>query len=356
MLLKKIVLTGGGTGGHVTPNLALLKNLSLEGYKAYYIGSKNGIEKEILKDFEIEYFSISTGKLRRYLDVKNITDAFRIVKGIGDSIKIIKKLDPDIIFSKGGFVSVPVVLAGKLCGIPVVIHESDITPGLANKISMPFATAVCVAFPEALNIVDKSKGVLTGTPIRQELFKGSKEQGLKYCGFRDNKPVILMMGGSQGSKKLNSYLRSGIKRILINYNVVHICGKGNLEKEFDNLNGYKQFEYVADELPHIFAITDLVVSRAGANSIYEILALKKPNLLIPLSKNVSRGDQILNANSFSKQGFSKVIDEENLTEDILVSQIDELYSLKANYIKNMEKSNLKDGVKEIMSAIKKYTK
>ena len=354
--MKKIVLTGGGTGGHVTPNLALIESLNKESYEVYYVGSKAGIEKEILQEFEIEYFSISTGKLRRYLDVKNITDAFRIIKGIGDSVKVLKKINPDIIFSKGGFVSVPVVLAGKLCKIPVIIHESDITPGLANKISMPFATAICMAFPEAFDAVDKNKGVLTGTPIRQELFKGSKEQGLKHCGFKDKKPVILMMGGSQGSKKLNTYLRDGLESILKNYNVVHICGKGNLENELENTSGYKQFEYVKDELPHIFAMADMVISRAGANSIYEILALKKPNLLIPLSKNVSRGDQILNANSFSKQGFSKVIDEDDLTKDVLIKQIDELYKSKDSYVKNMEKSNLKDGVKEVISIIKRYTK
>lgn len=354
--MKKIVLTGGGTGGHVTPNIALLPSLAKNKYDIHYIGSKNGIEKEIVSGFDIPYYSISTGKLRRYLDFKNVTDAFRIVKGVGDAVKIIKKISPDVIFSKGGFVSVPVVLAGKLCGVPVIIHESDITSGLANKIAMPFATAVCVAFPEAIETVEKNKAVLTGTPIREELFSGKRSEGLNHCGFKDDKPVILMIGGSQGSKKLNSYLRESLGVLLKKYNVVHICGKGNLEQSLLNTSGYKQLEYVKDELPHIFALADLIISRAGANSIYEILALKKPNLLIPLSKEVSRGDQILNADSFSKQGFSLVMQESDLTAGTLTGSIEKLFSSKSSYIKNMEKSSLKNGVGEVMSVIKKHTK
>lgn len=353
--MKKIVLTGGGTGGHVTPSLALLPTLISEGYKPYYIGSKNGIEKEIVSKCEIPYYGISTGKLRRYLDIKNFTDAFRILKGIKDSISIIREIKPDIIFSKGGFVSVPVVIAGKLCKIPIVIHESDLTPGLANKISMPLATSVCVAFPETLKNIENNKGILTGTPIRNELFQGNKIEGYKITGLSNDKPIILMIGGSQGSKKLNLYLRNSLNKLLKSYNVIHICGKGNLDNSLTNLMGYKQFEYVTNELPHIYAITNIVVSRAGANSIYEFLALKKPNLLIPLSKDVSRGDQILNAKSFFSQGFSKVIEEENLTEQILINEINDLFSSRYKYIDNMKNSKLKNGIKEVLSVIKNNT-
>ena len=354
--MKKIVLTGGGTGGHVTPNIALLPSLAKNKYDIHYIGSKNGIEKEILSEYDIPYYSISTGKLRRYLDFKNVTDAFRIVKGVGDAVKLIRKISPDIIFSKGGFVSVPVVLAGKICGVPVIIHESDITSGLANKIAMPFATAVCVAFPEAVETVEKDKAVLTGTPIRKELFTGKRSEGLNHCAFPSDKPVILMIGGSQGSKKLNTYLRESLNKLLKKYNVIHICGKGNLEQTLLHTSGYKQFEYVKNELPHILAASDLIISRAGANSIYEILALKKPNILIPLSKEVSRGDQILNADSFSKQGFSLVLQEEELTSDTLILAIEKLFSSQTVYIKAMEKSPLKNGVAEVISVIKKHTK
>lgn len=353
--MKVIVLTGGGTGGHVTPSLALLPTLIKEGYKPFYIGSKDGIEREIVNNYKIPYYGISTGKLRRYLDIKNFTDAFRILKGIKDSIKILRNLKPDIIFSKGGFVSVPVVIAGKICKIPIVIHESDITPGLANKISIPLSTSVCVAFPETLKNIDINKGVLTGTPIRSELFIGSKLKGYKITGLIDNKPLILMIGGSQGSKKLNLYLRNSLSKLLKSYNIVHICGKNNIDKDLMTLDGYKQFEYITNELPHIYSITDIIVSRAGANSIYEFLALRKPNLLIPLSKDVSRGDQILNANSFYKQGFSKVIEERNLTEEVFINEINDLFNNRNKYIENMKNSNFKNGIKEVITVIKKNT-
>lgn len=354
--MKKIILTGGGTGGHVIPALALLPELKSEGYDIYYIGSKDGIEKDIVKEAKLEYYSISSGKLRRYLDIKNFTDIFKIIKGVGDAFKVINSIKPNIIFSKGGFVSVPVILAGKICKIPIVIHESDITPGLANKIATPFAKAICVSFPEAIDKIDKKKCVLTGTPIREDLFKGNKEKGLSLLKFNNNKPIIIMMGGSQGSKKLNEYLRNSLNKLLKTYNVIHICGKGNLDESLNLIDGYKQYEYISHELPHLFETASIVISRAGANSLFEILALKKPNLLIPLSKSVSRGDQILNASSFYSQGFSKVIEEEFLTEEVFLEQIEELFNQKDVYIKNMENSKFQNGVKEIVDVIKKYTK
>lgn len=354
--MKTIVLTGGGTAGHVTPNIALLPYLRKEGYQINYIGSHNGIEKELISSLGINYYGISSGKLRRYLDFKNLTDMFKVVKGLSDAFILLKKLKPSIVFSKGGFVSVPVVMAAALLKIPVVVHESDITPGLANKLSVPFASAVCTAFPEACDSVKGEKGVLTGTPIRQALFKGKKEIGLELCGFDKEKPILLAMGGSLGSVKVNESLRKALSTLLTKYQIIHLCGKGNLDENLSNVKGYKQFEYISKELADIFACCDLVVSRAGANSIYEFLALKKPMLLIPLSRSASRGDQILNAESFQKQGFSAVLEEEDLTTNSLIDSINQLYDGREDYISAMNKTKLANGCDEVMKQILKYTK
>ena len=295
---KKILLTGGGTAGHVTPNLALLPYLKAEGYEIVYVGSEKGIERTLIEAEGIPYYSISTGKLRRYLSKENIKDMFRVVKGIAEAKKLIKKLKPDLVFSKGGFVAVPVVLGAKSNNVPVIIHESDITPGLANKIAMPSARVVCSTFPETLQYVPKGKGVHTGTPIRKELFEGDRQKGLAACKFTGEKPVLLMMGGSLGAVKLNNCLREILPELVKTFDVIHLCGKGNLDARLREQEGYMQFEYVSDGLNDLLAAADIIVSRAGSNSISEFLALKKPHLLIPLSARASRGDQILNAESF----------------------------------------------------------
>lgn len=279
--MKKIVLTGGGTAGHVTPNIALIPYLKKEGYDVYYIGSNGGMEEELIKKCGIPYYGVSSGKLRRYFDKKNFSDIFKVLKGILQSKHIIKKIKPDVVFSKGGFVAVPVVVGAALNKVNVVCHESDITPGLANKLAMPFAKAVCTTFPEAVKHIKDNKGIHTGTPIRDMLFKGSKEKGFEMCGFSGNKPVILIMGGSQGSVKVNNSVRELLGKLLPKYDIVHLCGKGNLDENLNNKEGYKQFEYVSDELPNLFAMADMVISRAGSNAICEFLALHKPMLLIP---------------------------------------------------------------------------
>lgn len=353
--MKKIILTGGGTAGHVTPCIALIPKLRSEGYIIEYIGSKSGMEKELIEKMKVSYHSISTGKLRRYLDFKNLTDAFKVVKGIGDSLSVLKKTRPDVIFSKGGFVGVPVVIAGRILGTPVIIHESDFSCGLANRISIPFANAVCVSFPETLDYVPKSKAVLTGTPIRKALFSGVREIGLSLCRFDSSKPVVLIIGGSLGSVKINSVIREALPKMLHCFQVAHICGKGNMDNSI-NLKGYRQFEYVGDELPHLFAMANVIVSRAGANSISEILALCKPAILIPLSKNASRGDQILNAESFARQGFSKVLYEDEMTEATLMTEIIDMNANSERYIAKMKESSQSDSVKEVMKIIKKYAK
>ncbi|MDD3360956.1 MAG: undecaprenyldiphospho-muramoylpentapeptide beta-N-acetylglucosaminyltransferase [Hespellia sp.] len=349
--MKRIILTGGGTAGHVTPNIALLPKLKELGYDIQYIGSYNGIEKELIEPFGIPYHGISSGKLRRYFDVKNFTDPFRVLKGFSEAKRYIRDLKPDVIFSKGGFVSVPVVLAGKRYKVPTIIHESDMTPGLANKLSIPSATKVCCNFPETLENLPKEKAVLTGSPIRQELLTGNTAAAKAFCGFTSDKPVILVIGGSLGSVVVNTAVREALPTLLEKFNVIHLCGKGKLDESLKTLEGYAQFEYIKNELRDIFALSDIVISRAGANAICELLALHKPNLLIPLSANASRGDQILNANSFAKQGFSLVLEEEQLTKDTLLEQVQKLYDERKTFIQAMNASSQHNSIDTIIHLI-----
>lgn len=354
--MKRIILTGGGTAGHVTPNIALLPRLKELHYDIHYIGSYQGIEKELIEQFGIPYHGISSGKLRRYFSLKNFTDPFRIIKGLAEADKLIKTLQPDVIFSKGGFVSVPVVMAGKRRHVPTIIHESDMTPGLANKLSIPSATKVCCNFPETLEHLPKEKAVLTGSPIRQELLSGNKIAALDFCGLTADKPVILIIGGSLGSVAVNQAIRAILPELLKDFQVIHLCGKGKVDESLKNLHGYVQFEYIQNELKDIFALTDLIISRAGANAICEIAALRKPNLLIPLSASASRGDQILNARSFERQGFSIVIEEEELTNEKLLSSIQELYTNRETYIHNMSKSGQQNSIDTIIGLIENAAK
>ncbi len=349
--MKKIVLTGGGTAGHVTPNIALLPSLKAAGYEVHYIGSYNGIEKTLIEDMNIPYYGISSGKLRRYFDLKNFSDPFRVIKGFGEANRLIKKLKPDVVFSKGGFVAVPVVLAAKKNGIPAIIHESDMTPGLANKICIPAASKVCCNFKETFELLPEGKAVLTGTPIRKELFEGDKNKAAKLCGLDPDKPAILIIGGSSGSVVINNAVRECLDDILNDYQVIHLCGKGHLDETLKERKGYAQFEYVSKELRDLFAFSDLVISRAGANAICELLALKKPNILIPLSKAASRGDQILNAKSFKKSGYSYVIEEEELSKASLLNAIRDVSVHKNEYIKAMSESEMSDSINTIMNLI-----
>ena len=354
--MKKIILTGGGTAGHVTPNIALLPRLREAGFDITYIGSYNGIEKQLLKEQKIPYYGISSGKLRRYFDIKNFSDPLKVIKGLGQSIRLMRKLKPDIVFSKGGFVSVPVILAARFCHIPSIIHESDLTPGLANKLAIPNAAKVCCNFPETLKYLPEDKAVLTGSPIRKELLTGNKESARAQCHFSNEKPVLFVVGGSSGSKFINDTIRGLLPELLISFQVLHLWGKGNIEESLKRTAGYKQFEYIGAELNDIFALADLVISRAGANSICELLALHKPNILIPLSANASRGDQILNAQSFEKQGYSVVIEEEIITPDKLLNIIHETYKNRERYVTAMEKSNTLNSVEKIVSLIEETAK
>lgn len=353
--MKRIILTGGGTAGHVTPNIALLPRLKELKYDIHYIGSYNGIEKELIEQFGIPYHGIATGKLRRYFSLQNFTDPFRVLKGMNEAKKLVKILKPDVIFSKGGFVSVPVVLSGKRCHVPVIIHESDMTPGLANKLSLSAATKVCCNFPETLDLLPNGKALLTGSPIRQELLSGDKFKAREVLEFTSDKPVILVVGGSLGAVAVNNAVRSILPELLKSYQVIHLCGRGKLDESLKGLKGYAQFEYVKEELKDFFSLTDIVISRAGANAICELLALHKPNLLIPLSAHASRGDQILNARSFERQGFSIVLEEETLTDKSLLEAVNNLYEHREQYISAMKNSSQQNSIDTIIDLIESVT-
>ena len=358
MKQQTIILTGGGTAGHVSLNQAIIPSLLELGYDVHYIGSEQGIEKEIIGEAfpKLPFYGISSGKLRRYFSMKNFTDPFRVLAGMMQAFRIIKKVKPQVIFSKGGFVSVPVVMAAKMSGVPVVIHESDVTPGLANKIALPFSSHVFTIFEETLQHLPQEKATCTGSIIRQELFSGDKAKGLVACGFTSEKPVLLVMGGSLGSVVLNDALRQNLPELLQNFQIIHLCGKGNADKALDSMPGYKQFEYVTTELPNLLHAADFIVSRAGSNSIFEFLALHKPMLLIPLSAQKSRGDQILNANLFKKQGYAEVLEEEALTKETFMKSLHTLVSRKSEMVATMEKTQKPKTAEEMAKLILQYKK
>lgn len=352
--MKKIILTGGGTAGHVTPNLALIPYLKDAGFDILYVGSNDGIEKQLIEEMGIPYESISTGKLRRYASMKNATDIVRVQHGYHQALVILRDYQPDVVFSKGGFVSVPIVAAAARYKVPVITHESDLTLGLANKINMRTAQKLCCNFPETAEGLDPEKVVVSGCPIRSGLFEGTKEEGYKMTGFDESKPVLMITGGSLGAVAINTAVREALPELLKEFQVVHICGKGNLDESLEGTAGYKQFEYISRGLKNIFAIADVIISRAGANAICEFVALGKPAILIPLPSAASRGDQILNAESFEKQGFAKMLLQENMNAESLVAAVREMYASRETYIAAMEKSNMADACDIIMGLINSY--
>lgn len=353
---KKIVLTGGGTGGHVNPNLALIPTLEENGWEVNYIGSKNGIEKQLVAQVGIPYYGISSGKLRRYFDWQNFIDPLKVIKGIFDAYWAIAKIKPQVVFSKGGFVTVPVIFASWLQRIPVVIHESDFSSGLANRLSIPFATKVCVTFPETIKHLVKyaDKVKHTGLPIRADIFNGNAEKARELCGFDDQSPVLLIIGGSTGSAKINQAIRAVLEDLTQTYQIVHACGKGNFDHSLQSHPRYRQFEYLGTELADVLALADLVVSRSGANAVFEFLTLRKPHLLIPLSKLSSRGDQILNAKSFQSRGYSAVLFEEDLTSESLLKAIADLANRREEYIQNMQQSEDLNAIAQIVNLLNEF--
>ncbi len=351
--MKKIILTGGGTAGHCLPNIALVPSLKEMGYEISYIGSYEGIEKSIAEKNGLTYYGISSGKLRRYFDLKNFSDPFRVLKGYSEAVKILKNIKPDLVFSKGGYVTVPVVKAAKKLGIPVVIHESDITPGLANRLSFSSADKICCSFKRTLELLPKEKAVFTGSPIRAELLSGDRQKALKFVNMREGDyPYIMVIGGSLGAQHVNEAVRKTLPGLLKKYNVIHLCGKGKLDPTLNMQPGYMQYDYIDEELADLYALADIVISRAGANAIFELLALKKPNILIPLPSKSSRGDQLLNAESFRDSGYSILLTEEVLSEASLMAAVEKLFDNKESYIDAMSKAPEQNAVEKICQIIK----
>lgn len=351
-MMPIIVFTGGGTAGHVAPNIALIREFSQKGWDIAYIGSAHGIEKQMIEPLKIPFHAISSGKLRRYLSVKNILDPFKILFGIVQSFFLLNKIKPDVIFSKGGYVAFPVVVAAWLNRIPVVAHESDMTPGLANRLCFPFVNKICLTFEAGKNHIKKQEKLeVTGTPIREQLFAGHRERGLELCGFNEEKPCLLAIGGSLGAGSINRVIREALPQLTQKYQVIHICGKSKIEPSLMNHIGYKQFEYVSEELADLFAASSVVVSRAGANSLYEILALGKPHILIPLPAEVSRGDQIQNARYFQKLGISMVIDDRSLNKDMLLQSLQELDSQQEDITNKIHALNIKSATDHIVAIL-----
>lgn len=349
--MPTIVLTGGGTAGHVTPNLALIPALKSAGYDIHYIGTQDGIEHNLINATKLPYHAIPAGKLRRYIDWQNVTDLFRIKMGFIKAFFTLGRIKPNIVFSKGGFVTPPVVWAAWLRRIPVIIHESDITPGLANKLALPFANHICHAFAETAKHLPTDKAVHTGIPVRTELRNGDSQKGHELCGFDADKPVLLIIGGSLGAQAINNAVRSALSDLLKTFHICHLCGRGNLEASLNQTDGYAQFEYVSDDLHHLFAATDFVISRAGATTLFELLTLHKPALLIPLSIRASRGDQILNAESFQNAGYSLVLSEDDLTPETLIQSITELKSKEADLKNAMSDWSDRDAISDIIQTI-----
>lgn len=329
---KKILFTGGGTAGHVMINMVLIPKFMEKGWGVEYIGSQNGIEKLLVQN--VKYNSISTGKLRRYWDWENFKDPFKIIKGCIQSYKLMKQIKPDVIFSAGGFVSVPVVIGAWMNKVPVIIREPDSTLGLANKIALPFTTKLCTTFPQTGENVSNEKKVYVGPIVREEIERGNVLRGRSYCKFQQDKPVLLIMGGSQGAQWINDMVRGSLETLLLNFNIVHMCGKGKVDSSI-GMEGYMQFEYIGEELPHILNMASVVVSRAGSTAISELLFLKKPMLLIPLTNSSSRGDQVLNAEYFSRQGYAEVILQDKVSMNVFIHAVNKLYANKERYIQNM---------------------
>ena len=354
--MKKIVLTGGGTAGHVTPNLALIPRLMNDGWEVHYIGAANSAEQELITQVPgVQYHTVSVGKLRRYFDPKNFSDPFRVIRGIRQATQIIHKIKPNVVFSKGGFVSVPVVYGAKFNGVPVVIHESDMTPGLANKLCAPIAKVECCTFPEAVKYT-RGKGVHTGTPIRPEILSGDRSRALKRFGFNENRPVLMVVGGSSGAQAINAAVWRALPRLTENFQVLHLVGKGNRNASFTGMDNYAQYEYLNDEMADAYACADIIVSRAGANALCEMLAARKPALLIPYPKSASRGDQVLNAESFRARGLSHVMMQEDMTPDTLVKAIEDLYHDRGTLYQAMDAEPTANGIDAVLEQIYKYAK
>lgn len=350
--LKKIVLTGGGTAGHITPNIAMIALLQEEGYEVYYIGSKDSMEEKLIRPLGIPFETVAVGRLRRYFTLKNLVDPFRAIAGAFQAKRILRRIKPDVVFAKGGFVSVPVVAGAYMRGIPSVLHESDRSPGLANKLCIPMCRTICTSFEETQKILGE-KAVYTGLPVRRTLMNGDAEKARVLCGFSSERPVVMVMGGSQGAQAINEAVRAALPQLLECYQIIHLCGEGNLDPEKENLAGYMQMEYANEQLPDLFAMTDIAISRAGATALFEFAALEIPVLAIPLPKGASRGDQIDNAEDFAKRGWLRHLPQEDLTPEKLVEEVGALYDARDTYKEALKQADMAGAGERVYAQIVK---
>jgi UDP-N-acetylglucosamine--N-acetylmuramyl-(pentapeptide) pyrophosphoryl-undecaprenol N-acetylglucosamine transferase len=354
---KKLILTGGGTAGHILPNLALLPYLEKQGFEALYFGSKSSMDQSIVSTMsKVPFIGISSGKLRRYFDFRNFIDFFFILLGFIQSILWLHKIKPALVFAKGGFVSVPVVWAAWCLKIPVLLHESDISPGLANRLMMPFSKCICLSFPQTLSQIPSSKARLTGIPVRSFLLNGDAKKGRELCNFDQSKPILMIMGGSQGSMVLDRLVWEKLEVLLESYQILHLGRKQQENHQIPQAKGYKFFEFVSQDLGHLYACADIMVSRSGANTLFEILQLKKPALLIPLPRSVSRGEQIANAQAFHELACGEILQQEDLTIEKVMELCEQLYKYRRQYVVNMEKWSSRQAAEKIMELIVEYSK
>lgn len=279
------------------------------------------MEEALVAPLDVSFHAIPTGKLRRYLSLENVLDLFRVLAGIWCGFWLCRRVRPRVVFSKGGYVSFPLVVGAWLNRIPVVAHESDLTPGLANRLAYPFVRRICVTFEETRRHLDPARCIYTGTPVREELSRGDDAAGRRFLGFEEGRPILLVVGGSLGAQHLNRVVRDGLARLTERFQVAHVAGSGNLDAALEGRPSYRQFEYLADRYADVLAASDLVVSRAGGNSVYELLLLGKPHLLVPLPLSASRGDQIENAEYTRARGLSDVIADEKLTPQTLLEAL-----------------------------------
>lgn len=349
----KVAFTGGGSAGHVTPNIALIEQLLAQGDEVHYFGTAQGIEHELIAPLKIPYHTVSSERLRRYFDWRNFLTPFKVIAGLLAAVTKVHQVKPDVLFSKGGFVSFPVVVGAWVNRIPVIIHESDLSPGLANKLSFPFATKICVGFKEAMSsITHKEKVVFTGSPLRQAIFDADVSRAHEELGLDPERKIIMVTGGSQGARHINEVVRQELDTLLKLGQVVHLCGKGNLDERFEGRQGYLQLEYLNERFADLMAASSVVICRAGANTLLELVKLERPSVLIPLPLASSRGDQHLNAKNFQAQGMAKMLPDEQLNGSSLLEAVEDVLANQARYQEALRAYDLPESKQLICDLIK----
>lgn len=311
--MKTILFCGGGSAGHVIPNVAIIDELK-DNFKCVYMGTE-GIEKDICKQNNIEFYECNTPKLVRGKIFVNLTLPFKLFKSVGHATEILNEIKPDLIFSKGGYASVPVVMAAKKRNIPVITHESDIKPGLATKFISKRCKKVLTSFPQTAKMF--KNGIYTGSPMRMKIFGADRLKAMEKFKL-DFRPTVIVLGGGSGSKVINENIRAIANKICRDYNLIHICGKNNIVSS--NIYGYRQIEFT-DDMGEVYSCADAAVSRCGSNAAFELIALKIPTLFIPLENSASRGDQVENAEYFKNSGLCEILREKDLSPETLYSGI-----------------------------------